>query len=389
MSRFQNGSLLKIKRSNGEQVWAFRWYENAGGSRTYKKRIVGTLAQLPLRRDAERAVSALRVNVNAGVHAPQTVAELIAHYRKIELVPERKAASSIYVNGNFLSLYVVPRWGDVRLEAVRTVEVESWLSSLPHAPGTKAKIRNLMSALFNHAIRHEWTLTNPITQVRCSAKRLRVPDVLTPVEFRALLARLEQRDRAMVLLAGSTGLRRSEMIALTWGDIAWDHREITIRRSRVRQWFGEPKTEASRKPVPLHAAVAEELIRWRTVTPYPLEMDFLFPSIRRNGTQPLTPDMLLKRIIRPAAEDAGIKKRIGWHTFRHSLATNLRALGVDVKVAQELLRHANSRITLDIYTQAISAEKTLANGRATDLLLAETLSTLTAPSGLEGKTVSC
>ena len=98
--------------------------------------------------------------------------------------------------------------------------------------------------------------------------------------------------------------------------------------------------------------------------------------------------MLLKRIIRPAAEAAGIGKRIGWHTFRHSLATNLRWLGVDVKVAQELLRHANSRITLDIYTQAVSSEKTLANGRATELLLAGTFSTLTAPSVLEGNPLS-
>jgi integrase len=382
MSRFQQGSLLKIKRKSGEQVWAFRWYENTGAKRTYKKRILGTVAKRPHRRDAERAVSALRINVNAGVGSPQTVADLVAHYKKTELVPERKAASSIYVNGNFLDLYVVPSWGDVRIEAVRTVEVESWLSSLPHAPTTRAKIRNLMSALFNHAIRHEWMLTNPITQVRCSAKRLRVPDVLTPAEFRALLSRLEQRDRAMVLLAGSTGLRRSEMIALTWGDIAFDRREITVRRSRVRRWFGEPKTEASRKPVPLHASVADELIRWRAVTPYPAETDFLFPSTRLNGTQPLTPDMILKRVIRPAAEAAGIEKRIGWHTFRHSLATNLRSLGVDVKVAQELLRHANSRITLDIYTQAVSSEKALANGRATDLLLAGSLGTFTAPSGV-------
>ena len=58
-------------------------------------------------------------------------------------------------------------------------------------------------------------------------------------------------------------------------------------------------------------------------------------------------------------------------------------------MAQELLRHANSRITLDIYTQAVSAEKTLANGRATELLLSETLSTLTAPSVLEGETITC
>jgi integrase len=124
------------------------------------------------------------------------------------------------------------------------------------------------------------------------------------------------------------------------------------------------------------------------VSPFPGETDFLFPSIRKNGTQPLTPDMILKRVIRPAAKAAGIGKRIGWHTFRHSLATNLRGLGVDIKVAQELLRHANSRITLDIYTQAVSSEKALANGRATELLLAGTFSTLTAPSVLEGEPLS-
>ena len=63
--------------------------------------------------------------------------------------------------------------------------------------------------------------------------------------------------------------------------------------------------------------------------------------------------MIMNKIIRPLLAEAGIMgKTIGWHSFRHSLATNLRSMGVDVKVAQELLRHANSRITLDLYTRA-------------------------------------
>jgi site-specific recombinase XerD len=57
---------------------------------------------------------------------------------------------------------------------------------------------------------------------------------------------------------------------------------------------------------------------------------------------------------------------IGWHSFRHSLATNLRSMGVDVKVAQELLRHANSRITMDLYTRAVSADKRTASGKQMD-----------------------
>jgi integrase len=79
--------------------------------------------------------------------------------------------------------------------------------------------------------------------------------------------------------------------------------------------------------------------------------------------------MILQRGIRPAAVAAGITKRIGGHTFRHTFSTLLKASGVDVKVMQELLRHANTRITLDIYTQAMSLEKRKAQTRVAKMFL--------------------
>ena len=262
-------------------------------------------------------LTALRINVNAGVHAPKPWVIWSRITGKPSWCPNARPRPSIYVNGNFLNLYVVPHWGDVRLEAVRTVESKAGSIPAPRSRHT-AKIRNLMSALFNHAIRHEWTLTNPITQVRCSAKRLRVPDVLTPAEFRALLSRLEQRDRAMVLLAGSTGLQ-------AFGD---GRPHLGRHRLRPSRNYRSPVTGAAsgsgnrrRKQAGSRCRfmlrLPSELLRWRAVSPYSAETDFLFPSIRMNGTQPLTPDMLLKRVIRPAAEAAGIRKRVGWHTFRH------------------------------------------------------------------------
>ena len=173
------------------------------------------------------------------------------------------------------------------------------------------------------------------------------------------------------MLAGSTGLRRSELFALRWSDINFFTMEVAVTRSYVRRHFGETKTQASRKPVPLHKSICDVLAEWRSSSPYSSDDDFLFPSLRMNGRQPLTPDMVLKKIIRPALKQAGITaKVIGWHSFRHSLATNLRSLGVDVKVAQELLRHANSRTTMDLYTQAVSADKRAASQRQIELLLA-------------------
>lgn len=58
------------------------------------------------------------------------------------------------------------------------------------------------------------------------------------------------------------------------------------------------------------------------------------------GLKPYCPDMMLKRHVRRRAERLGINKRIGWHTFRRSYASMLKANGEDVKVVQELLRHA-------------------------------------------------
>lgn len=372
MSRIQQGSLLKLKRKSGADVWVLRWYDETNGARIYRKRILGTIIRYPHLRDAERAADALRNTINCEFRVPETIAELVTHYRDSELTEHKKAYATIEANTHYLANHIVPKWGSMYLTDVRTVDVEMWLHSLPFAPGTRSKIRNVMSVVFNHAIRHEWIYQNPIAKVRTSAKRLRETDVLTPAEIASLLAELDLRERTMVMLAGSTGLRRSELVALTWSDIDLVLMQVNVRRSCVRNHFGDTKTEASRKPVPLHPSVVKCLETWRKESLYKNEEHFVFPSIRRMGKQPLSPDTLLKKVIRPAVIRAGIKgKVIGWHSFRHSLATNLRDAGVDLKTAQELLRHANSRITLDVYTRAISARKREANDRVMTMVLEE------------------
>ena len=290
-----------------------------------------------------------------------TVEELVVHYKNHEL--PNKAYSTRISYGDYLRLHIVPKWGQYALAAMKAVEIEQWLAGIktakgkPASPNTKTKIRNVLCAVFSHAVRYEFAAHNPITSVRTSAKRLRIPDVLTSQEFQALMAKLDQRERVMVLLAGSTGLRRGELIALRWSAIDFELLQANVVRSIWRNVEGDCKTEASRKPVPLHPVVIQELLNWRTVTPYKGDDDFVFPSIAKNGLQAIQPDMLLKRHIRPALVELGITKQIGWHSFRHGLAVMLRQHGVDIKTAQELLRHANSRITLDVYSQAVSAQK--------------------------------
>ena len=360
--RYQRGSLSLMKRKSQPDAWVFRYYAEEGGRRIYKKKIVGTVIELPRRKDAEKAAMQLRINVNEGAaFAPINMEQLAAHFQLVEL--PSKAHSTAVGYRSYLTLYVTPKWGKYSLAAIKSVDVEVWLRNLKKingqsaSPGTKTKIRNLMSALFSHAIRYEWAATNPISAVRSSAKRLRIPDILTPEEFQALLLELSQREHVMVMLAGSTGLRRGELIALRWCDIDFELMQANVTHSVWHNVEGDTKTEASRKPVPLHPLVVEELRQWKLATLYYSDDDYLFPSIAKNGSQPIQPDMILKRHIRPALERIGVKKRIGWHSFRHGLATMLRQQGVDIKTAQELLRHANSRITLDIYIMLLDMKK--------------------------------
>jgi len=73
----------------------------------------------------------------------------------------------------------------------------------------------------------------------------------------------------------------------------------------------------------------------------------------------------------PAARRVGITKKLGWHTFRHTYSTLLRANGEDVKVVQELLRHASIKITLDIYTQTMTPAKRQAQSRVVAMIRPE------------------
>jgi site-specific recombinase XerD len=92
------------------------------------------------------------------------------------------------------------------------------------------------------------------------------------------------------------------------------------------------------------------------------------PRVGQNKPPKWTTSECQNHHLKPAATTAEIGK-IGWHTFRHTYSTMLRSLGVDVKVQQELLRHADIQTTMNIYTQAVSDAKREANSKVVRMVL--------------------
>ena len=89
-TRYQNGSVQREKRRNGPDVWVFRWWEpGSDGSSKRRKAIVGNGLTLPTEAIALKAARALRIDANSQTSqaesGPETIADLVAHYRLKEL----------------------------------------------------------------------------------------------------------------------------------------------------------------------------------------------------------------------------------------------------------------------------------------------------------------
>jgi len=178
---------------------------------------------------------------------------------------------------------------------VKTVDVERWLREAAVSNGTRAKIKCVMSALFSHAVRWEFTSTNPISSgiplgsggkrgtsigVRVSAKRQKAPIVLLPEQVKLGLTMLEFRDQLLVLLDGALGTRRGELAALRWQDCDFENDTFQIEHSYYWRRGGilkTTKTEASAKPLPMHPALKQALLEWKTQSPRNATHGFRFP----------------------------------------------------------------------------------------------------------------
>ena len=357
----QQGSVILTGRKHGPDVWQFRWSEkDRSGRRIYHKRVIGTVQQYPDAQAAREVTTALVGHINAGASGCKiTVEQICEHFEQRELRSGdsfRSFATAKTYRG-YIRKWIKPRWGSRYLDEIKAVDVEAWLRRLPMARSSRAKIRSILSILFNHACRYELFDRNPMRFVRQGAKRRSAPNVLTAGEIKALVDHLPLRERTLVLLAAATGLRQSELFGLKWRDVDFKRGELSVIRSIVFGVVGRCKTESSQKPVPLHPLLGEALLAWRKTCKFIGVDDWIFASRLHKGRRPYWGASILRNYVRPVAATLNIQKRIGWHTFRHTYSTLLRSVGAKFKVMQELMRHSTLRTTMDVYTQAVAPAK--------------------------------
>ncbi len=293
---------------------------------------------------------------------PTTVNALVDRYLN-EVAPQevRKQTQQSYKS---YAKHIVARWGTEMVQSVdNPLAVEGWLKTIPKR--TAPHVRNFFHLLYQWALRWKLVEHNPITLVRQSRKRCKIPRVLRPEEVRALLNELEEPYRTMVEVCCGLGLRSCELVALKWGDFDWQAQTVLIQRSMVQGEINETKNEASQKSLPIGTELAESLRSLRARTFYHTDVDYIFAG---ESGKPRWPGILLTDHIKPAALRAGLGK-IGWHALRHTYSTLLHELGAPLAVQKELLRHSDIQTTMNVYTQAVSSTKRQAAEKIQSILL--------------------
>ncbi len=237
--------------------------------------------------------------------------------------------------------------GGVRHRDVR--RYAAGLSSAGAAPATVARKLAAIRGLYGFLVRTERAGQNPAELVSSPKRPEKLPQVLTTEQMRGLLERiparapLELRDRAMLELAYSCGLRCEEIVNLDLGSMDFESEQLRVLGKGSKERIlpvGEPAQRALERYLERgrHALAGDP--RERAL--------FLSKSGRRLSNSDVTRRLGLWT--REAAMAAGISP----HSLRHSFATHLLEGGADLRTIQELLGHA-SISTTQVYTRVDAA----------------------------------
>jgi integrase len=205
-----------------------------------------------------------------------------------------------------------------------------------------------------------------LVTVRGATKRTTPPRSLTTDEFHKFAEQLWEPFKTIALVCLCFGLRISECLGLRWSDINWLGGTLCVERGIVRQRVDETKTTGSRRIIPADAVILDVLKRWRQMTEFSADADWVFASPAQLGRLPWSYPRVLQ-VFQKAAAAAGVG-RVSTHTMRHSFRSWLDAAGASLAAQKTLMRHASISTTMDIYGgQTATPEMSRVSGKVAGL----------------------
>jgi integrase len=321
--------------------WRFRkWVRLPNGQR---ERISGTptqntkrAAEAEERAAIQRAIEAV-VNPRAAMRKEVPLFRDFAQevMRNYSEVNHRSSTAEMW--RMVINHHLVPVFGSLRLHSISQQMIEQYKRDKQDAklkPNTINIHLRTLHRMFTVA--QEWKIIEDGPKVQCLKVTEAKFDYLTFEEAEILPPVAEMPWKAMIIVGLKTGLRRGELLGLHREDVDLDQGRLIVRRSALRRRLGPPKTGKTRI-VPLgrmaHEALADQLgshrhdvvfcdrdggIFWEGRSQY-----WLHRACKRAGLRPLS-----------------------WHALRHTFASHLVMRGAPLKAVQELLGHADIKMTM-------------------------------------------
>jgi integrase len=346
------------RRGSVKKVHNGKWYfvvdlPSAGDQRQQVRR-----RGFATRGEAQAALTNLLASLQQGTfvkRADLTLGQYLTDWTEALPASGRGVATVSSYRHN-LRLHVVPHIGGVRLQELGAVDLDRLYRKLLPSGRRKGTaglsnrtvryVHTMLSAALSDAVSKGLLARNPaINATPPSAKSAKAPEMAwwSPSELRAFLGFTADHDLAVLFrVAGATGMRRGELVGLTWRAVDLDAARITVRRQLTSTDYvvreDEPKSARDRRVVTLDPGTVEAL------RGLPARRGLVFAD--EDGRQ-LHPESV-SRIFKRLAKRSGLP-RIRFHDLRHSHVAHLIEASVDPLTISRRLGHASVAFTLDRY----------------------------------------
>src|SRR5947207_5644305 len=348
--RYKEGTLLK--RGKKRKLYLVQWSE--GDKRPSHK--LGWCAEMS-KSQAERAKRQFMEKINSRREGAGDSVTLESFFREHYWNEEAeeygdelrtKRPSTQRDMKNAMRQVLLPRFGDRRMDSIKTGEIQSYLMSLigsreegkiSRTTGLKYKI--YLSSTFSAAIRLEAGVTrNPVRFVRLAVEELAKPAfVLDDLQTHQIADGLgDPRHKMMWNMNLWMGNRIGEARALRWKCIDWETGRVTVTESLFEGKSSKPKTKAGERGVVLNEAQLAELREYKQKHYPGAEPEGWLFRGKRN--RPIDAGWFMTKVIKPIAERLGFPA-IHWHALRHWNNSAMLDSGIDPAVRMKRVGHSS------------------------------------------------